>query len=418
MERSDAVTQWQSVLAQLEPNPATPSTLPDRRHRWWAVPMAVLGLGLGGAILVSSAVFVDRYADAPGSADDVNQRMGFSDVPRYDPEGEILFVTVSGPHVTALQGIIGWADPDIRFDTYKERFGDSTPEVERTRGLVSMRNAKNDAPYAALTKLGYPTELIPGAIVVDFVYCREVAEDGKSCDVMFPADDFFETGDEILSIDGTEITTAEMISDVLATKQPGDSVDVVVRRLTAASSESSTDATDPTDPTAPAVASGEEVSGAVVLSPDPDDATRPIFGIRLADTAEVKLPFTVDIDTGKIGGPSAGLAFSLTLIDELTPGELTGGQRLAVTGTIDVNGNVGAIGGLHQKAAAVKREGANGFIVPADQSPEELADIRRILGDDRVFPVATLDEALDVLARLGGNADELGTPGADFTPVD
>jgi PDZ domain-containing protein len=107
----------------------------------------------------------------------------------------------------------------------------------------------------------------------------------------------------------------------------------------------------------------------------------------------------------------------LTLLDELTPGELTGGHDIAVTGTIDVNGNVGPIGGLRQKAVAVRSAGATAFIVPAAQSPEDLAIAKEILGEENVFPVATVDEALEVLASFGGNALELGTPGADFVPA-
>jgi Lon-like protease len=310
--------------------------------------MAVVGLGLGLAGVISSAVFVDRYADAPGSADDVNARMSFTAVERFEPQGEILFVTVSGPHATALQSLMGWIDPDVRFDTYAERYGDSTPQVERTRSLARMRDAKNDAPYVAMTKLGYPTEVTPGEVLVEFVYCLEANPDGQTCKTFFPSDEFFEPGDEIVSINGTTIVTSNDISGTITGSKPGDLVEVTVRRAA------------PIDPSAPPTSDAPtslEVTGNVPLSADPDDPNRSIFGIRLADTAEVKLPFAIDIDTGQIGGPSAGLAFTLTVMDELTPGELTGGKRIAVTGTMNVSGEVGPIGGLRQKAAAVKREG-------------------------------------------------------------
>ena len=150
------------------------------------------------------------------------------------------------------------------------------------------------------------------------------------------------------------------------------------------------------------------------LIANPDDASRAFIGIRLADTTQVKLPFPIDISTGAIGGPSAGLAFTLTVLDELTPGELTGGKKVAVTGTMNLQGEVGAIGGLRQKAVAVKQEDADLFIVPASQSEADLAAIRKTLGADRVVTVGTVQEALQVLAGLGGNAGELGTPGADY----
>lgn len=94
----------------------------------------------------------------------------------------------------------------------------------------------------------------------------------------------------------------------------------------------------------------------------PDDPNRTIIGVWPADTRKVKLPFEVGINTDLIGGPSAGLAFTLALIDELTPGELTGGIKVAATGTIDGDETVGAIGALRQKTVAVKASGAKVFL--------------------------------------------------------
>ena len=97
--------------------------------------------------------------------------------------------------------------------------------------------------------------------------------------------------------------------------------------------------------------------------------------------------------------------------------KLTGGNDVAVTGTIDVEGNVGAIGGLAQKASAVRQVGAKYFIVPESQSPDSLAAARAVVGDDvEIITVKTLDDALHVLAGLGGNGDDLGTPGKTYTP--
>ena len=122
-----------------------------------------------------------------------------------------------------------------------------------------------------------------------------------------------------------------------------------------------------------------------------------------------KLPFEIDFQTDRIGGPSAGVAFALTLIDELSPGDLTGGEDVAVTGEIQLDGSVGAIGGLPQKASAVRQAGVQHFLVPASQSEEDLARAREVAGDEvEIIPVATLDEALSALERLGG--DPLPTP--------
>ena len=74
----------------------------------------------------------------------------------------------------------------------------------------------------------------------------------------------------------------------------------------------------------------------------PDEAGKAIIGFVPFDTTSVRLPFEIAFDTGEIGGPSAGLAFTLTLLDELTEGDLLGGVDVAVTGTMQLDGSVGA----------------------------------------------------------------------------
>ena len=114
------------------------------------------------------------------------------------------------------------------------------------------------------------------------------------------------------------------------------------------------------------------------------------------------LPFTIDFDIQRIGGPSAGLALTLTVLDILTEGELTGGLDVVTTGTIDAVGNIGPIGGIEQKSHAVLRSGADLFIVPLN----DLENAKAIIGDRvDVVGVRTLDEALDALQQRGGNTD-------------
>ena len=125
---------------------------------------------------------------------------------------------------------------------------------------------------------------------------------------------------------------------------------------------------------------GEKIETEVKTIQAPgEDEPRTIIGFSPVDTTTVDLPdgLTVDFDTEGIGGPSAGLAFTLTLIDEITEGNLMGDGRIAVTGEIDIDGNVGAIGGLNSKASAVQQVGVKYFLVPASQ-PD--------IGDDPARP--------------------------------
>ena len=118
---------------------------------------------------------------------------------------------------------------------------------------------------------------------------------------------------------------------------------------------------------------------------------------------DLSMAIDVSIDTGSTGGPSAGLAFALAIIDSLTEGELTGNQRIAVTGQIFVGGVVGNVGGVGQKAVAARSAGAVAFIVPEGL----LEDAQAQAGDMRVFGVSTLDEAIEALAELGGDTNDL-----------
>jgi len=114
----------------------------------------------------------------------------------------------------------------------------------------------------------------------------------------------------------------------------------------------------------------------------------------------------VGVRTDKVGGNSAGLALTLAILEMLTPGELTAGLRVATTGTIDIDGVVGPIGGIRQKVVAARRAGMDLFIVPQN----ELSDARDVAGGLRVEGVVDLDGALAVLADLGGNADTMALP--------
>jgi PDZ domain-containing protein len=144
----------------------------------------------------------------------------------------------------------------------------------------------------------------------------------------------------------------------------------------------------------------------------PDDATRAILGFVPEERIPVggfDFPVDVSIDSGSVGGPSAGLAFTLAVLDVLTPGELTGGRRIAVTGTMSLDGTVGPVGGAVQKAVAVRKAGYVAFLVP----PDEYKDVQATVGHDlRVIPVGTLQDALDALKSLGGDVDSLGPAGA------
>ena len=122
------------------------------------------------------------------------------------------------------------------------------------------------------------------------------------------------------------------------------------------------------------------------------------LGISTQEFETYQFPINVKINTELVGGPSAGLAFTLAIIDDLTPGSLTGGKRVAVTGTIQADGSVGEVGGVEQKAITARTNGVQLMIVPK----AEVADAKRGADGVRVVGVTNVDEALAALQRNGG----------------
>jgi PDZ domain-containing protein len=123
---------------------------------------------------------------------------------------------------------------------------------------------------------------------------------------------------------------------------------------------------------------------------------------------QIKLPFQIDIDSGAVVGPSAGVAYGLEVLDQLTPGELTGGRKIAVTGELHLDGSIGPVGGVAQKTVTVRRSGAAAFLVPKENYAEAKAHAGSHL---KVYAISNFDDALRVLGSLqGSNALALARP--------
>lgn len=120
-----------------------------------------------------------------------------------------------------------------------------------------------------------------------------------------------------------------------------------------------------------------------------------MIGIVLGELTEP--PFPIEIEAGDVGGPSAGMMHAIAIIDFLTEGELTGGRVIAGTGTIDLEGNVGSIGGIRQKVVGAEAAGADVILVPERNYESALTADRESI---EIVPVATLDDAVTYLEGL------------------
>jgi Lon-like protease len=399
---SSLVDTQQSIVME---DPADVRSL-SHRHLIWAIPLAVVGfLGVGAvavaALLPSTLVATKRdcverddsnactkkgpsedvrYAIVPADAQPVEPRLSIDGPTTYDSHGEVLFVTVRSPELSLLEWWVGRHNPAVDEKSYDDLYATETPQQQTSRGRRDMRTAKETAEYVALNRLGFDAKLTPGDVIIDELVCLKAGDDGK-CAEHAPSDKLLDPGDQLVELDGHPLSVVDDLAPILAEHQPGDEVSVKYQR------------------------DGKEASGTIELIAAPDEPTRTIVGFIPGDTAAISLPkdIKINIDTESIGGPSAGLAFTLTLIDELSDGDLLGGQRVAVTGTIGIHGEVGPIGGLSSKASAVLQSGAKYFLVPTAQGEVDIAKARLVVGDDvEIIPVASLDEALAALERIGG----------------
>jgi PDZ domain-containing protein len=340
---------------------------PARYSRWWVV-LAVAATSLVLVVVGSLFVHVPYATIEPGSARPVNDLVTVHGHDVYPPSGKVLFTTVGvRENVTVFQAVAGWLDPNVDVISEHTLRGDVPAQKYKQLNVEAMTDSKTAAEEVVLSHLGYDN-LGTGATVYDV-------------DKSLPAASILRPKDLVVAVDGQPVKTSAEAADAIRARHPGDSITLSVVR----------DGAPPVDVSA-VLAKG--------------DSGQALLGVRM--TTEIKLPFGINIDSGNVEGPSAGLAYGLTLLDELTPGELTGGRKVAVTGELAPDGKVGPIGGIAQKVVAVERAGARLFLVPR----ANYAEAKKHAGSVDVRPVDTFDDALSVLGSFNGsNALALSSPG-------
>ena len=227
----------------------------------------------------------------------------------------------------------------------------------QTAALQEMAFSQRAAAAVALRKLHYHVVVKPTGVAVS----QLIAGTNAPCNPQ-PAD-------VIVAVDGRPTPTPEALHTALEHVVPGTVVRLRVRR-----------------------------GGKLLTVPvrTVEAGGRALIGFVPDQSATIKLPFRVAIDTSGIGGPSAGLAFALEVMQKLGRNVLHG-HRVAATGEIQLNGGVAPIGGVKQKTYGVRKAGADVFLVPAGQNAR---DARRYAGPVRIVPVRSFDQALHALATL------------------
>jgi PDZ domain-containing protein len=344
-------------------------------------------------LVQASVIGQDDYVLAPGSATDTAPAVLVEGAPTFDPEGEIAFTTVTiKRNVTVWEWLRARRDSASELVPAEQIDGSRTADETRQVTQFQMDQSQDTATLVALNFLGY--EIVPeveGAFVVQLV------DDS-------PAQAVLRLGDLITDVNGTPVRSSEDLGDTIRSFEPGDEVVVSLRRAR----EGGRDGSDE---------NAEELDFTIVLAENAQNPDAGFLGVQIQTPVRADAPFDVGFDVGRVRGPSAGLAFSLAIVDVLSEGELTGGNKVATTGTIDAGGNVGAVGGVPQKIEAAKRADVQLFLVP----PSEYEDAIAAAGDDiDVLCVQTFDDAILALAEIGGNgvetAEAFGAPAPQRSP--
>ena len=320
----------------------------------------VVGAVLGAAFVPTPYVLVQ-----PGSVREAEPKVSVEGAETYDSDGAVMFTTVFVDDATVFGLVRGALDDAVEVRSTEEVYGDRGRDETRRINQQEMDLSKLVAELEALSYLGYDARFAAdGVRIVDV-------------DPDVPAAAELQPGDVVTSVDGDPVTLPEELRAALAASSPGDVVTLGVQRAVIGDGESAAGGETPTEELA------LEVELTAASDPADDGASRAVLGVVVEPFGpRIESDVEISIDSGQVTGPSAGLAWSLAIIDVLTPGSLTDGRDVAVTGEILTDGSVGVIGGTAQKTATVARNGIDVFLYPAATPAEEQQEMRRIAGDD------------------------------------
>jgi PDZ domain-containing protein len=331
-----------------------------RRHLTpWRLGGAVVVL-LVVALLILFSVPSGKYILLPDVAHPVAPLVQVQDA-HPAKAGALYFVDVVERRASELEALFPWIHPHGSL----EPAGDIVPpcasaQQAEAAQLQEMAFSQRVAAAVALRQLGYHVVVRPNGVVVS----QLIAGTNAPCNL--------QPMDVIVAVNGSPTPTTAALRTALGRVKPGNVVVLRVRRA------------------------GRTLTLHIRTIAIPQEPGRAFVGFAPGQAAQIKLPIRVSIDATGIGGPSAGLAFALEVMQKLGRNVLRG-HRVAATGEIELNGAVGPIGGVKQKTYGVRQAGADVFLVPAGDNARVA---RRYAGPVRIIPVRTFRQALHALATL------------------
>ena len=339
-----------------------------------------------GLVVAGATVRVNKVIEAPGPTwnvlaavpgDDSDQSViTVTGAQTYPAEGALRMTTVSvsgcpGYPVTLFDVVGAWLSPN---KTILERDQVCPPslsqqDVEETN-QAQMTSSQNTAVVAALMETGMATRMV-------------LTVEGTGPE---QTEGLLQKGDVLTSVtpaggQATPTTTYTALRELLTTIPAGTAVELGIER------------------------DGEPMTVSLTTITPPDansdgspDSEGSLLGVYLSAEADSDIEATFGLS--KVGGPSAGSMFALGIVDELTPGDLTGGKDIAGTGTIALDGSIGPIGGIEQKMAGAKTDGSGYFLAPASNCADVVGNVPDGL---EVYAVSTLHEAVTTVEAIAAD---------------
>ncbi len=302
--------------------------------------------------------------DILGTTEDGQEIVTIEGADTFHDGGELRFTTVYATEpqadVNLFRLLEAWIDGDDAIYPYDAIYApDDTDESKQAEGAFQMVTSQDTAVAVALTELGYD---VPSVAVVHNVLPGS------------PSEGELEKGDRLLAINDERVESIQSAGEAVDATPDDEPVELRVQR-------------------------GDERVTLSIMREEIGGQLRLGFEMRGSYDFPIDVSFGIDED---IGGPSAGLMFSLAVYDTLTEGSMTGEQIVAGTGTINPDGTVGPIGGIDQKIAGARDADADLFLVPADNCDDAYDSPQ---GDMELVRVATMSEAVDALELFAESPD-------------
>jgi len=373
-----------------------------KRHTF----LAILGVIVIAAV-ISAFIQLPYYAVTPGSAPDVSGLITIPPADRHPHPGSVLLVYVELTPMRAIEYPFFWLDPNAAIWPSGAVLGSETTAQYSIEGVIDMNTAQQAATVVALTELGYKVPVVAiGALVYGIL-------------PESPAATSLNVGDVISAVNGERVRTYLDLEKKLEVAVPGETVHLLVSAYPSGKPHAVTTRLGVfrvkgrrANATLACFAEGQGTRYPVAKFVTVTGGKRhPVAclgvypqgsGGPAVDGTAFKvgpLPVKVDLSSEGIVGPSAGLAFTLGVMQELDKADLTGGHKVAATGTMSIDGSIGDVGGVAQKTIAVRGAGASVFFVPE----QEYATAKAHAGPHlRIYAVSSIGQVVRILKSLGG----------------